>query len=319
MATIFEQLEAALSGNEVASQSGSLGSVSTMLSSLASHPPAAIGDFASALDRLPLPDVSVGGGVIAKLGAVKDAVPSAASVADGPAKGLAGIGSSLSDELGHALAPAPAAGRAPRRPAAAPLPRPPPRRGPATGGGPAAEAVAPAALAPAAPAAAAAATPPPSPAGAALSQIRGLLEAAPSPLDTEGVLNLLHEATAWEDRDRLILHFVPVIDDVADPLATLLDWKDKSPARMRVALKASLDDATAFVAARRDAGTAAATVALAGVANKLQSDTLASIADGLTSQLGDLRTAVESGSLAGTGTVVTAANGLLDDYDTLRT
>src|SRR5262249_23219809 len=80
----------------------------------------------------------------------------------------------------------------------------------------------------------------------------------------------------------------------------------------------SLDDATAFVAARRDAGTAAATVALAGVANKLRTDTLASIADGLTSQLGDLRMAVEAGSLAGTGTVVTAASGLLDHYDTLR-
>src|SRR5215470_17133616 len=113
MATIFEQLESALSGNEVASnlasQSGSLGSVSTLLSSLSSHPPSAIGDFASALDRLPLPDVSVGGGVIAKLGAMKDAVPSAASVSDGPAKALAGIGSSLSDELEHALGSALAA------------------------------------------------------------------------------------------------------------------------------------------------------------------------------------------------------------------
>ena len=112
---------------------------------------------------------------------------------------------------------------------------------------------------------------------------------------------------------------MPLLDDIADPLATLLDWKDKSPTQVRIALKKSLDDAVAFLEARRDAGTSGATVALAGVADKLQSAALASIADGLTERLRELRTAVEAGNVAGTAAAVTAANGFLDQYDTLRT
>jgi uncharacterized protein YoxC len=112
---------------------------------------------------------------------------------------------------------------------------------------------------------------------------------------------------------------VPLLDDVADPLATLLDWKDKTPTAVRIALKKSLDDAVAFVEARRDAGTAGATVALAGVAGKLQTAALASIADGLTERLRELRTAVDAGDVSGTAAAVTAANGFLDQYATLRT
>ena len=318
MATIFEQLESALSGNEVASklsaQTGSLGAVGTALTSLASHPPAAIGDFASALDQLPLPDVSLGGGIVGKLAAMKDAVPSAASVAEGPAGALAAIGSSLSDELEHALSAALATVDGLERLTHLDLRgRDPGAKG---GQGLAAEAPAPAAGEPPA-----AATPPagPPPATAGLKEVRALLEAAPSPLDTEGVLDLLHQATAWEDRDRLLLHFVPLLDDIADPLATLIDWKDKTPTAVRIALKKSLDDAVAFVEARRDAGTAGATVALAGVTDKLQTTALASIADGLTDRLRELRTAVDGGNVGGTTAAVAAANGFLDQYDTLRT
>jgi len=328
MPTIFEQLESALSGNEVASklsaQTGSLGAVGTALTSLASHPPEAIGDFASALDELPLPDVSLGGGIVGKLAAMKDAVPSAASVAEGPAGALAAIGSSLSDELEHALSAALATVGALERLTHLDL-----RGRDLEGDGAPASAVEaaapeageppPAAATPPAAPPATATHPAVPPATAGLKEIRGLLEAAPSPLDTDGVLDLIHQATAWEDRDRLLLHFVPLLDDIADPLATLLEWRDKSPTQVRIALKKSLDDAAAFAEARRDAGTAGATVALAGVADKLQTAALASIADGLTDRLRELRTAVEAGNVGGTAAAVTAANGFLDQYDTLRT
>jgi hypothetical protein len=310
MATIFEQLESALSGNEVtsklASQAGSLGTVASTLTSLASHPPAAIGDFASALDELPLPDLSLGGGIIGKLGDMKSAIPSFASASAGPATALTTIASSLSDELEHALGAALGAVDALERLTQLDLRG----VGVADQGSPAAPAGAPPPAQPAVP---------PPPAAAGLSQIRSVLEAAPSQPDTAGVLDLLHKATAWDDRDRIVPHFFPLLDDVADPLATLFDWQAKSPAAVRTSLKQSLDDATAFLAARRDAGLAGATVALAAVADKLETDGLASIADGLTARLGELRTAVNAGDLSGTGPTVSAANGLLDQFDTLRT
>jgi hypothetical protein len=312
MPTVFEHLETALSGNEVASnvasQTGNLGAVATMLTSLGSDPPSAIGDFASALDELPLPDLDVAGDIVAKLGAIKDAVPSADSVAAGPAAALAAMGSTLSDELEGALGRVLKAVDALERLAQLDL------RGLEPGGngaGPAPAAPPPPAVPPAAPAG-------PPPASAGLTQIRGVLDATPASLDTGGILDLLHQATAWEDRDRLIPHFVPLLDDIADPLATLVDWQAKSPTQVRNALKQSLDDATAFVTARRDAGTAAATVALAGIADKLQTDALKTIADGLIARLGELRTAVNAGNVGGTGTAVAAANALLDQYDSLR-
>ena len=278
MPTIFEQLESALSGNEVApklsAQTGSLGAVGTALTSLASHPPEAIGDFASSLDQLPLPDVSTRR---RHRGEARrdEGRRSFGRVGRGGSRGracrdrLLAVGGARACAVGRAAKPSTrssgsrtstcaAATRGGRRPASA------------------VEAPAPAAGDPGRGRDAAAAPP----ATAGLKEIRGLLEAAPSPLDTDGVLNLLHEATAWEDRDRLLLHFVPLLDDIADPLATLLDWRDKSPTSVRIALKKSLDDAVAFVEARRDAGTAGATVTLAGVAGKLQTDALATIADG---------------------------------------
>jgi len=317
MATIFEQLESALSGNEVASklasQTGSLGTVASTLTSLASHPPEAIGDFASALDELPLPDLSLGGGIIGKLGDMKSAIPSFASASAGPATALTTIASSLSDELEHALGAALGAVDALERLTQLDL------RGLGVAGNGSAPAAggAPPPAPPAGPPPAQPAGPPPAAAG--LTQIRGVLEAAPSKPDTAGVLDLLHKATAWDDRDRMVPHFVPLLDDLADPLATLFDWQAKSPTAVRTSLKQSLDDAASFVAARRDAGLAGATVVLGGVADKLQADALASIADGLTARLGELRTAVNAGDLSGTGAAVSAANGLLDQYDTLRT
>ena len=249
MATIFEQLESALSGNEVASklsaQSGSLGAGRDG-ADLLSLPPAR-GDRRLRLGSRPAAASGrlLGGGV------------------DREAR---------RDEERRSVCRAPSADgrRRARWPRSAPRcrtsssTRSPRRSGPSTRSSgsrtstcaaSSSEATAPGTAATgrpwpeAAPAAAAAVAAAPCAARptAGLKQIRGLLEAAPSPLDTEGVLDLLHQATAWEDRDRLLLHFVPLLDDIADPLATLIDWKDKSPTQVRIALKQSLDDAVAFV------------------------------------------------------------------------
>ena len=58
--------------------------------------------------------------------------------------------------------------------------------------------------------------------------------------------------------------------------------------------------------------------ALQAVSNQLPAGDLAQITDELTQHLGALRTAIQSGDLSATGADVTAINGLLDNYATIR-
>ena len=58
---------------------------------------------------------------------------------------------------------------------------------------------------------------------------------------------------------------------------------------------------------------------LAALAPKLPTATLDAAGAGIVTRLGELRTAIASGSLAGTAATVTALNGHLDDLDTART
>ena len=227
--------------SKLSAQTGSLGAVGTALTSPASHPTGgAIGDFRIGPRPAPASGRLARRRHRGKLAAMKDAAPSAASVADGPAGALAAIGSSLrtssSTRVGRArtvdaldrlhatstCAAATSEATAPR------LRRPSPRGQGFRGRSARAQAGEPPP---------AAATPPAAPpATAGLKQIRDLLEAAPSPLDTEGVLDLLHQATAWEDRDRLPCTSCPC-STTSPTRSRRSSTKDKSPTQVRIALR----------------------------------------------------------------------------------
>ncbi|MGZ4334860.1 MAG: hypothetical protein ACXVRJ_11395, partial [Gaiellaceae bacterium] len=164
------------------------------------------------------------------------------------------------------------------------------------------------------------APPAPNPAAtAALDQVSSVLATLPPNLDATSLLELLAQLLAMPDRNTIFPAVVPILDDLRDPLLTLVAWKNMSAADVKANLATTLTATATFIGNRLDDALSPLSNDLAALAPKLPAAVVDAAGSGLVTRLGELRTAIAAGDLAGTGAAVTALNGHLDDLDSART
>jgi hypothetical protein len=294
MATIFEQLEATLGGADLPAaldaQIGGLAQVGTTVAGLI-EPPQGIEDLLGSVKGLPLPDVGLGTDLPRTVQSLQAAVPADIGDVLGPITGnLDALGNLVTDELGTALS----AGLGPvlalrklfeldlscfhDEPPGPPSPPPPPGTPPAGTQRTA----------------------------AALEQAHTALTSLPDTITIEDIVGLLARGIDLESFTRLP---IPILDDLREGIATLLDWSTKTPAQIVASLADTLTALRTFVSDSVNAafGTLAAD-AQAAVA-QLAAAPLDAVADALITHLHALRDAAD---LSTTGPHVTAINAALD-------
>jgi hypothetical protein len=153
---------------------------------------------------------------------------------------------------------------------------------------------------------------------AALHQANAALDLLPTPLNVETFLTWLHQGTNIPARDALLPIPLPVIDDLRDPLDTLLTWQTMEVTQIRDHFADTLSATEALIRSSVDGALNPLVADLGYMIGVLPMAALAQIADGLTARLGELRTAMTVGDLSGTGPTIAAMNALLDQYEAMR-
>ncbi len=329
MPTLFARMDAGLEGNDVSlrltTQVGNLTAVATTVADLINSPPQSIGDLLRSLQELPLPDVRVGGDLAATLSRLQQAVPTDLSSVTGTLTvGLEQLQTHVNNEILAALREAIEAtlaidrlaqtdvlcadaggsgvGEAGENGASG-------NAGNGTGSGNGGSAGG--SSGSGGPSSA-----PPTP--AAIHQANAALDRLPSPLNVETFLAWLYQGTDIPARDAILPIPLPVVDDLRDPLDTLLTWWAMDAAQIRGHLADTLSHVEAFVRAGVDGALSPLVADLNRTAGSLQTTALTQVADGLTTRLGELRAAIAAGDLSGVGPTVAAMNALLDQYETVR-
>lgn len=321
MPTLFERLDTALADihvdAQISTQSGKLGSVTTLVTTLINDPPSTLGDLGQAINELPLPALAINPSFVTQLTALRNAVPTDLGALTGVLTGgLTQLAGTVEGELAAPLAKVLAAITAirqltelsftcPDSPVATILfgPLALPQRNGALIAGRAlpAAAVAPSSIAEAT---------------NHLNSVVALLASVPTEVDL--LLGWLSEVSETLSLSSGITMTVPLLHEWIDPLQTLQAWQTLQPAQIRDHIAQTLQTLTAFVA-----GTVQSTVTdlmgeLGPLPVQLHAAELAQIANDLNSALAQLKTAVTSSDLSGTTGVVGQLNSTLDSYATLR-
>ncbi len=310
MATIFETLESALQGNgldgALSAVTGSLTGASSLLAGSKSKPPQSISGFGAALRGLSLPDLDASAAFGATFDSLKAALPAnLASVTGGLTAGIGQLkssGTDLTGKLGESLQVVRAIYDLTQLDfqGTGNPPAPPPALPPAGGGG-------------------GAATPAEAPAAAkGMDQVKNQLDGLPSPLTVDSFLPWLHDALDSITLDDFGIHHIPILTDLREMLGTLLGWKAADAAGVKAQLATTLARLDDYLKGPLDPVLNTLSTAAGDLAAKLHTAELAAIADGLAARLGDLKTPVQSGSLSGAGSTITALTALLDQYDSLK-
>jgi tetratricopeptide (TPR) repeat protein len=323
MPTIFARIDDSLAGSDLparlAAQGENLSSVATTIANLINNPPESLGDLERAINELPLPDLEIGGEFAATLDSIRASVPvDLTSVTGELEAGLQSLGTTIDGEITGPLREVIEAALAVYQlintdltcsdvdgtsasPGGGETDGATPENGTDTEG--------PTGVG--TPTGLEAAT-------AQVDALSALLDAAPSPLDVEGLLAWLHDATAILSHDGPVSFPLPLLDDLIDPLQTLQAWRAMQPDDIRAHMVLSIQDLSAFI--RDSVGGLLGTLAaeLAATVAHLHTDTLAEIADSLTTRLAELRAAVNSGDLGDTDGAISEINTRLDQYETLR-
>jgi hypothetical protein len=161
-----------------------------------------------------------------------------------------------------------------------------------------------------------AATPQPSVAG--VEAANSMLDSLPSPLDVAGFVHWLHETLGTDPFPLLLIRAMPVLDDIRDPLATLIAWEGMSEAQLVAHLQASLQAVVTCIDGGIDAALDAPFDALATLTPQLQTASLTAIADDLSTRLAELGTAIGAADLPATSAAVAAIDARLDELEALR-
>ncbi|MGH2543433.1 MAG: hypothetical protein ACRDIB_11570, partial [Ardenticatenaceae bacterium] len=162
------------------------------------------------------------------------------------------------------------------------------------------------------------APPRPQPSPEAIDQTITLLDALPTPLTVVSLLEWLHGVTTFPRPERFFLRAIPFFDDLRDPLDTLITWDAMSAAEIRDHLVATVEATESFILQTLAGVLDDPLGELVTLSTQFQQDALAESADELTTRLGELRTAINSGDLGATGPAVAAINARLDQYDAVR-
>lgn len=326
MPTLFERLDTALAGvnldGELTAQVGNLGGVATLVTNLINNPPSNLGDLSGALNELPLPDLGVDASFVTRLDGLRNAVPTdlgdVTGVLTSGLSQLAGtIGADVAEPLGKllaaidairqltqihftcpdatpsgALAPFPINGRINSMAALLAPTRNPALRAPGD---------------------------PPSPLAEATAQINSvvtLLDSAPS--DVASLLAWLSDMSRAFSKENGVAITLPLLHEWIDPLQTLHAWQAIPPAGIRDHMGQTLQALTNFVESTAPATATALNADLTALSGQLSTNELSQLTTALTGALAQLKSAVNSGNLAGTAPVVTTLNATLDTYASLR-
>jgi hypothetical protein len=294
MPTIFERINGALEGNDlsvrVTVQSETLSTLATTVAGLAQNPPDDLGDLSSALQALPLPDFAISGDFAGTLAALGDAVPGDLSSITGGLTGgleaLEGQLGNLTGPLGQVLDVALAIYEVTQVDLFCVGEAPP--------GEPATQ---------------------PSP----VQQMNGILDLFPSPLNLSALLDWLYLILRNLNLSEFRIVQVPILDDLRDPLVTLITWRNTmNAAELLGHMNDTLTLLEDTIADSAGAVFDPIETSLQAVNNQLPALPLAQIADGLAEHLATLRTAIQNGDLSATGPAVTAMNTLLDTYTVIQ-
>lgn len=232
MATLLEQLGSLASGGsvsvDIAGAARQFTDIGSTLRGVMSNPP---GDFAALLgqlDALPLPQLQLAGDLTAGLGNLLPQLQGALSGGTEPLSGaLAGLGGNVTDGLATALGPLLAAIEAVRTllatdlscglvPALAPPAVAPPLPAPAPGPGDP----------PIPPPPPPAPVPAPAPVLSAqqVDAAKALLDSLPADMSVPALLRWLHARIGTHRPGYFYFRSIPVVDDLRDPLDTLVRW-----------------------------------------------------------------------------------------------
>lgn len=326
MPSIFARIDLSLEGSDLparlAAQGENLSNVATTIAELISNPPESLVDLERAINELSLPELEIGGEFAATLSSIRAAVPADLTSVTGELEaGLQGLSTTIDAEITRPLGEAMEAvlaiyrltqtdltcsdvdGDSGGSPGGGGTGGATPGNGTDTGVSPSVGTPAPATV---------------EAATAQVDALSALLDAAPSPLNVEGLLAWLRDATAILNRDGAVSLPLPLLDDLADPLHTLHAWRGMQPDEIRAHMALSIQDLSTFIRNSVGGLLGTFTAELTATAAHLHTDELAGIAGGLTARLAELRAAVNGGDLSGTDAAVTEINTLLDQYEALR-
>src|SRR5215218_1387788 len=193
MPTIFERITGALADNhvsvQVTVQGGALTSTASLISGLIEKPPGELGSLSAALQALPLPGLAISGKYAQALTGLAGAVLEVVAAA---------YAATQADLLCTAKPAAPGGGADGV---------PPPASGAGGSGG---TAGAPAGIT----------TPAP------VQQLNGILDLFPQPLNLTSLLDWLYRILKGLDLSSFHIVQVPILDDLRDPLVTLITWRN---------------------------------------------------------------------------------------------
>lgn len=316
MPTLFERLDTALTGVNIdtalATQSGNLGAVATLVANLIENPPSNLGDLSGAINALPLPNLAINPSFVTQFDQLRSAVPTDLSavtgvLTDGLGELAGTIGADLAEPLGKVLATITAIRQLTTLRFTCPDTNP-------------AGAVAPSFGLSTLEGALHATAADPSPlveVTAHINSVVTLLDSAPS--DVALLLAWLSDMSQVLSKENGVAITLPLLHELIDPLQTVQSWQAMQPAQIRDQMGQTLQALTALIESTVPTLATTLNTDLTAIVGQLPAAPLTQIAADLTGALTQLKNAVNSGNLAGTGPTVATFNATLDDYAALRT
>lgn len=304
MPTVFVRLDASMEGNDVSvrvdAQVGNLGALANGLRSLIENPPDDVGALFRVAGSIPLPELQFAAELSAKLIEMRESVPTDPTVVLSGLLGSLGkletdfagaIGAQLSTAL-LAIERIHALTRVDLRCLAGA------EEGAGEEEGAGAEATE-------------------GRTAKTVARANAVLDTMEGPPGARSMLGWVHDGTEILRTSHLVPAVIPVLDDIRDPVDTLITWEVLTPAQVGVALTSALQDTAAFVRSGIDS----TLEPLAGDVNalvvSLPSADLQRIAEELSVRLNAIADAVQSGNLGGMAAVVGEVNTLLNEYDAI--
>ncbi|MCP4215142.1 MAG: hypothetical protein GY765_10815 [bacterium] len=357
MATLVSSLDSVFEGNELLSQIsdlvGSLTTVSTMVTQLIDNPPDDLSELEGLLNGISLPNFDIGGDFASGLNGLKDMLPGdLSSLTDGLTSGLGNLEMTVVGELSGVIGDSVKAiqaiykvtqldftcengdaadGSSGESPGVSPEALP----GRESEGNPGAEPggnpgihpgiaverlmreVLPFArrFAPEAEDAEDGEDGDDAPGAEILAELNSMLDALPASLDVKTIVSFL---AAGSDLGKNLPFRLPILDDLHEPLETLLKWDAMDAGELSARLLTTLDEIALFISGGIQRAMAPVLVDIPAAAVHIDMVEMARIAGDLTTRLTEVSGAVAGGDISGSGPAVTAISTLLDQYAVLR-
>jgi len=302
MPTLFDQLGNALGGIDVSSavggQASSLLSVVSTVAGLIENPPQDFSGYVQGIGELKLPQFDIGTDFAANLGAIRDAIPTDLSSVTGDifatleklqsgALGaitdtvapmlqlLSALATLFSGDLSCGLVPG--------------LNAPVIDQGTGGGGGGSSSGVQPTTTtAPAKPMVSA----------AQVASANAVINALPSPLNVQTLLQWLHERLGTSDLPYTVLRAVPILDDIRDPLATLIAWQGMDANAMLAQFAETLSTTASVIAGNTQGTVTQLAQSLATALSTLDLNALQANVEQISAALANVRVAVGNGDVS---------------------